>query len=126
MLLRNHALCYRVGDVDGSGGGEEKRIPVASITAVEIDNEMRYAPRNSGAILAEFCAILAHSGAILAQFLAQFCATLAQLPISDAPSVHYSYEWSVDATVRDAKYAFRCDTHDEMTRWVDGLRMLMM
>lgn len=73
----NHALCYRVGDVDGSGGGEEKRIPVASITAVEIDNEMRY-------------------------------------------------EWSVDATVRDAKYAFRCDTHDEMTRWVDGLRMLMM
>ena len=58
MLLRNHALCYRVGDVDGSGGGEEKRIPVASITAVEIDNEMRYAPRNSGG----------NSGAILAQF----------------------------------------------------------
>ena len=96
--------------MDGSGGGEEKRIPVASITAVEIDNEMRYAPR--------------HSGAILAQFLAQFCATLAQF--SDARSLHYSYEWSVDATVRDAKYAFRCDTHDEMTRWVDGLRMLMM
>ena len=54
-----------------------------------------------------------NSGAILAQF-------------SDPPSTHYSYEWSVDATVRDAKYAFRCDTHDEMTRWVDGLRMLMM
>ena len=71
---------------------------------------MRYAPRNSGAILAQFWR---NSGAILAQF-------------SDAPSVHYSYEWSVDATVRDAKYAFRCDTHDEMTRWVDGLRMLMM
>ena len=110
MLLRNHALCYRVGDVDGSGGGEEKRIPVASITAVEIDNEMRYAPRNSGAILAQ---LWRNSGAILAQF-------------SDPPSTHYSYEWSVDATVRDAKYAFRCDTHDEMTRWVDGLRMLMM
>ena len=55
---------------------------------------------------------------------AQFCAILAQF--SDAASVHCSYEWSVDATVRDAKYAFRCDTHDEMTRWVDGLRMLMM
>ena len=70
MLLRNHALCYRVGDVDGSGGGEEKRIPVASITAVEIDNEMRYAPRNSGAILAQFGAILAqflNSGAILSR-----------------------------------------------------------
>ena len=63
----NHALCYRVGDVDGSGGGEEKRIPVASITAVEIDNEMRYAPRNSGAILAQFWR---NSGAMLAQFCA--------------------------------------------------------
>ena len=69
ILLRNHALCYRVGDVDGSGGGEEKRIPVASITAVEIDNEMRYAARNSGAILAPFWR---NSGAILAQFLVQF------------------------------------------------------
>ena len=102
----NHALCYRVGDVDGSGGGEEKRIPVASITAVEIDNEMRYAPRNSGAILAQFWRNSAQFG--------------------HPPSTRCSYEWSVDATVRDAKYAFRCDTHDEMTRWVDGLRMLMM
>ena len=68
MLLRNHALCYRVGDVDGSGGGEEKRIPVASITAVEIDNEMRYAARNSGAILAQFWR---NSGAISGAILAQ-------------------------------------------------------
>ena len=61
-----------------------------------------------------------NSGAILAQFWRN------SPQFSDAPSTHYSYEWSVDATVRDAKYAFRCDTHDEMTRWVDGLRMLMM
>ena len=58
---------------------------------------------------------------------AQCCAMLRNsAQMFDAPSTHYSYEWSVDATVRDAKYAFRCDTHDEMTRWVDGLRMLMM
>ena len=56
----NHALCYRVGDVDGSGGGEEKRIPVASITAVEIDNEMR-CERNS----AQFCAILRNSAQLV-------------------------------------------------------------
>ena len=92
--------------MDGSGGGEEKRIPVASITAVEIDNEMRYAPRNSGAIRAQF-----------------WRNSLTAFP---SLTTAYSYEWSVDATVRDAKYAFRCDTHDEMTRWVDGLRMLMM
>jgi len=47
LYIRQHnggdfALCYRVGDVDGNGRGEEKRIPLASCTRIEITDEMRY------------------------------------------------------------------------------------
>eukprot|EP00967_Tisochrysis_lutea_P039738 scaffold47638_cov30-Tisochrysis_lutea.AAC.2 len=38
----NLALCYRAGDEDGSGDGDLRAIPIATITSVSVIDDVRY------------------------------------------------------------------------------------
>ena len=42
MRVAGGAIRYRVGDVDGTGGGEEKAVPLDTVTKVYISSPNRY------------------------------------------------------------------------------------
>ena len=53
MRVAGGAIRYRVGDVDGTGGGEEKAVPLDTVTKVYISSPNRY----------EFVVVTSHASA---------------------------------------------------------------
>ncbi len=83
-------------------GGEEKRIPLASISAIALESEAHPPPQHPHTA----------PGA-------------SPRPIGPPPAALGSrqvhYEFSIDSTVRGKKFLFRAGTRAELEMWLNGL-----